>query len=156
MSRRIKVLIGVLVAVLMLTIGGTAIALADTTGTTAATDNTGPRLSLLERVAKLLNIPQDDLTKAFNQAQQEMKQEAQQRWQERVKERKAPTQEQLDKMQEQREQMRQKMLDKAVEKGIISDNESLQIENWWNGRPPAVDKLGPRGGFCPPAFRFRK
>ena len=149
MSRRAKVLIGVIVAVLVLTLGGTAVALADDTKP-PATDNTTPRLSILDRVAEILNIPKDDLAKAFNQAQEERKAE----FQKRIQERKVPTQEELDKMREQweqkREQMREQMLDRAVEKGTINDGEKQEIEKWWNSRPPALDKLMPRGGFCPP------
>ena len=40
-----------------------------------------------------------------------------------------------------------KSLANAVTNGKITQSESDQIQSWWNGRPAAVDKLAPNGGF---------
>lgn len=160
MSKKVKVLIGILVAVLMLTLGGTAIALAD--DTTAPADNT-TRLSILDRVAQILNIDKQTLTDAFNQARQEMQADNQTR----LRGRRQLTEEQQEQLRQKMEQLRekmgqlrgenqQKMLDKAFEKGIITAEEKQQIEDWLAARPEAMDKVAPRGGFgpgfCPPGI----
>jgi len=72
-SRKMKVIISVLVAVLLLTVGGT-VALADEEPTPQSGVN-----RLLDRVAGILGIEQEELADAFNQARQEM-QEEQQQW----------------------------------------------------------------------------
>ena len=60
MSRKMKILIPVLVAVLLLTVGGTAVVMADE----EPLPQTGP-LSLLARVAGILGIEQEKLVDAF-------------------------------------------------------------------------------------------
>jgi len=40
-----------------------------------------------------------------------------------------------------------KSLANAVTNGKITQDESNQIQSWWNSRPSAVDKLAPNGGF---------
>ncbi len=74
MSKRLKVLIAVLVAILMLTAGGVATVMADD-GSTATENETG-RKGLQARVAEILGIPSDNLTSAFEQARQEIRDEA--------------------------------------------------------------------------------
>ncbi len=156
MSRRLKILIGVLVAVLVLTLGATAIAFADN-AKTAATDNTSPKSAFLDRIAQILNIDKQTLLNAFNQAQQEMRSDNQ------TRERKGLTEEQKEKVREKLEQMKekmgelreqnqQKMLDKALEKGIITAAEKKQIEDWLASHPAAMDKLAPKGMFGPPGL----
>ena len=45
-----------------------------------------------------------------------------------------------------------KSLANAVTNGKITQDESNQIQSWWNSRPAAVDKLAPNGGFCLPGI----
>jgi hypothetical protein len=40
-----------------------------------------------------------------------------------------------------------KYLSNAVTSGKLTQTEADQIQSWWNGRPAAVDKLMPNGGF---------
>ncbi len=69
MSTKIKTLISVLIVALLLTVGATATVMADEAEDTPP--ETG-RIALLERVADILEIDQDDLIDAFKQARQEM------------------------------------------------------------------------------------
>ena len=73
MSRRVKVTVSVLVVVLLLTLSGTAVVMADepTPGTPSGIGG------LLARVASILGITQDKLVAAFQQACQEMRAERQ-------------------------------------------------------------------------------
>ena len=69
MSKKIKVLVSVLVAVLLLTVGGTTIAMAQ------EEEESAPQVEvngLLTRVAEILDIPEEDLVAAIDQARQEM------------------------------------------------------------------------------------
>ena len=68
MSKRMKILVVVLAAVLLLTVGGTATVMAQ-----EAPKPTPPANGLLARVADILDIPQERLVDAFKQARQEMK-----------------------------------------------------------------------------------
>ena len=72
MSKRMKVLVSVLVAVLLLTVGGTAIAMAQEEEEPAPPVESN---GLLARVAEILDIPEEDLIDAFGQARQEMREE---------------------------------------------------------------------------------
>ena len=74
MSKKMKVLVSVLVAVVLLTVGGVATVMADD-GSTATENETG-RKGLQARVAEILGIPSDNLTSAFEQAWQEIRDEA--------------------------------------------------------------------------------
>ena len=74
MSKRIKVVVTVLVAILLLTMGGATVVMANDEST--STSNTTSTNGLLARVAEILDISQEDLSNAFKQAQQEMRQEA--------------------------------------------------------------------------------
>jgi len=69
-----KVLVSVLVAVVLLSVGGAATVMADDGST--STDNETGRKGLLARVAEILGIPSDSLTSAFEQARREMREEA--------------------------------------------------------------------------------
>jgi len=73
MSKKVKVLISVLAAVLLLTIGTATAVMAQDNGSTA---NTTGANGLLARVAGNLGISQGELTDAFQQARQEMREEA--------------------------------------------------------------------------------
>ena len=72
MSKRMKVLVSVLVAVLLLVASGTAIAMAQEEEEPAPPVESN---GLLARVAEILDIPEEDLIDAFGQARQEMKEE---------------------------------------------------------------------------------
>jgi len=74
MSKKVKVLVSVLVAVVLLTVGGAAAVMADDGST--ATDNETGRKGLLARVAENLGITDEELANAFKQAQQEMREKA--------------------------------------------------------------------------------
>ena len=73
-SKRMKVLVSVLVAVVLLTVGGAAAVMADDGST--ATDNETGRMGLQARVAKNLGIADEALANAFKLARQEMRAEA--------------------------------------------------------------------------------
>ena len=85
MSKKAKVLIGVLVAVLVMTFGGAAVALADEEEEVQPAECSGfwGQGLLLPRVAEILEIPEDELLNAFNQAREEMGEEIQNRFMER-------------------------------------------------------------------------
>ena len=71
MSRRIKVIISVLVAVVVLTVGSAAAVMAEG----EATPPEAEAKCLPIRVAQILGIPQEDLTDAFEQEQQEIRED---------------------------------------------------------------------------------
>ena len=110
MSKKVKVLVSVLVAVILLTVGGMATVLAQENDeeVTATANETGTN-GLLARVAGILGIPQEELVNAFRQAQQEMREEA-----------------------------FIKYLDKAVEKELITQEEADEIKGWWDERPEVL------------------
>ncbi len=128
MSKRMKVLVSVLAAVLLLTVGGAATVMAQkkesaltpepTTKIFMVTANT---TGLLARVAGILDIPEEDLVNAFKQAQQEMKEEAFLRF-----------------------------LDKAVEEGRITQAEADEILEWREQRPEVLSS-----GLFLRSFGFR-
>jgi len=104
-SKRRGVFIGVLVAVmvpvLLLTVGGVATAMADESAPPpVAVEGNG----LLARVAQILEIPEDDLIGAFQQARQEMRGEACLRSLDKALENERITQEEYDAILEWREQ----------------------------------------------------
>ena len=74
MSKRMKVLVAVVVAILVLAVGGTAVVMAqeEELPPTPETETNG----LLARVADNLGISQEELANAFKEARQEMRQEA--------------------------------------------------------------------------------
>lgn len=105
MSKKVKVIISILIATLLLTIGSVTMVLAEgeeeTTPPPEAT-----KQSLLERVAEILEINQEDLIDAFKQAQQEMNDEA-----------------------------FIKHLNQAVASGHITQEQADDIIEWWELRP---------------------
>ena len=149
MSKKVKVLISVLVAALLLTVGGVTMVMAEGEEETTPLPEASAK-GLLERVADILEIDKEDLIDAFKQAQQEIRQET-----------------------------FIKALDKAVEEGLITQEQADEIIEWWEQRPddairewweqkPEVIKPGmvqralrfrasprvhmqngPRGWFCP-------
>ena len=74
MSKKVKVLVSVLVAVVLLTVGSAAAVMADD-GSTPTSNTTGDN-GLLARVAQNLGIAEVELANAFEQARQEMREEA--------------------------------------------------------------------------------
>lgn len=74
MSRKIKVLVSTLVAVLLLTMGGTAVVMADEEAVPELYDGANVTLA---RVAEILNIPQEELVSFLMQAKQVMGEELQ-------------------------------------------------------------------------------
>ena len=73
-SKKVKVLVSVLVAVVLLTVGGAAAVMAD--DGSAPTSNTTGDNGLLAKVAENLGITGEELANAFEQARQEMRDEA--------------------------------------------------------------------------------
>ena len=72
MSKKVKVIISMVMALILLTVGGTAVALAqDETTPDTQTGN------LLARVANLLGVTEEQLTGALEQARQEMQEDCQ-------------------------------------------------------------------------------
>jgi len=108
MSKKMKVLISVLAAILLLAIGGTAMVMAqeepeeESTPLALEAETNG----LLARVADILDIDEEDLINAFEQARQEM-----------------------------REEVFIKALDRAVEEGRITQEQANEIKEWWEQRP---------------------
>jgi len=108
MSKKVKVLISVLVVALLLTVGATATVMAEgeeeTTPPPEVSEN-----GLLDRVADILGIDQEDLINAFKQAQQEMRGEA-----------------------------FISRLNQAVEEGYITQGQADEIRNWWGLKPEGI------------------
>jgi len=116
-----KALIAVVVAILVLTVGGTAVVMAQEEEPTPP-PAPAPEIesnAFLQKVAEILGISQEELISIFQQARQELRQDA-----------------------------FQQFLNRAVEEGLITEGEAQQILEWWEQRPEAVDRLLPRGlGF---------
>jgi len=107
MSKRVKILISVVVAILLLAMGTTA---------TVMAQEEPPEVSakgLLARVAEILGIPEEDLINAFNQAQQEIREEAFDKWLDKAVERGLITQEKANEIKEWWEQ-RPEALDRSL------------------------------------------
>ena len=133
MSKKVKVLVSILMALVLLTAGGAATVMAQEEESTPTPEpttkifmGTANTTGLLVRVAEILGIPQEDLSNAFKQAQQEMREEASLR-----------------------------ALDKAVEKGLITQEEADQIKEWWQQRPGVLDASSSQRFFGAPALRGR-
>jgi len=72
MSKKVKVLIAVMLAILLMAVGSAVVMAQEEPEPTPEAGAKG----LLARVADILDIPQEDLIDAFGQARQEMRQEA--------------------------------------------------------------------------------
>ncbi len=112
MSKKMKVLVSMLVAVLLLTVGGTAVVLAQEDEEPAPTPR-AEASGLLARVAEILDIPEEDLVNAFSQARGEIRQER-------------------------CEGAFTQALEKAVEEGILTQEEAGEIREWWEQKPEAL------------------
>lgn len=75
----------------------------------------------ISKVANILGLEEDQVADAFRQAHQQMFQEAQ----------------------EQR-------IQQAIEDGLITEEEAIQIRQWWQDRPEVLETLG-----LPGQLRFR-
>lgn len=114
MPKKTKILISILVAVALLIVGGAVTVMAQDEPVdegSAPTAETGPE-GLLSRVAGILEIPQEELVSAFQQATGEIRQEATDR-----------------------------ALAKAVEAGKIDETEAAAIKEWLAQKPAAVDQF---------------
>lgn len=132
MSKKMKVLIAVLVAIITLTISGAVAVLAqedeelepEDEELIEELDEIMPRVrmfvstmesdGLLPRVAEILGISEEELSDAFAQAKEEMMAV---RWEKAFYE----------------------FLDRAVAEDLITEEEAEEIEEWWEQRPEALD-----------------
>jgi len=105
MSKKVKVLISVLLVALLLTVGATATVMAEGEEETAPPPEAGTN-GLLERVAGILGIDEEDLSNAFGQARQEMCEDA-----------------------------FTSHINQAVEEGLITQEQADEILEWWLQRP---------------------
>ncbi len=105
MSKKVKVLISVLIAALLLTVGGVTMVMAEGEEETTPPPETTAK-GLLERVADILEIDEEDLINAFEQARQEMGEEA-----------------------------FINRLNQAVKEGRITQGQADEIIKWWEQRP---------------------
>ena len=105
MSKKVKVLISALVVALLLTVGATATVMAEGEEETAPPPEASEN-GLLERVAGILGIDEEDLSNAFEQARQEMCEDA-----------------------------FINRLNQAVEEGRITRGQADEIIEWWEQRP---------------------
>lgn len=168
MRKHMKFLIIVIVAALALTVCFPVLAFAGSSEEEAGCcDCEGPRYThmwrwgptqlFISKVADILELDEEQVADAFVQAHQEM-------WEERhdadtdlnprdifiskVAGILGVTEEQLaDAIEQARQEMRDevlvKRLDNAVENGLITEDEAAEIQEWWDNRPAALDKLGP-------------
>jgi len=140
MSKKMKVLIAVLVAILTLTVSGAVAVLAqedeevelDEEELLGELNEIMPRAKmfvstesseLLSRVAEILGISEEELSGAFAQARQEM-------------------------TAERCEEAFYEFLERAVEEGLITEEEAEEIEEWWEQRPEALNWAQLRNAFC--------
>ncbi len=149
MSKKVKILISVLVAALLLTVGGVTMVMAEGEEETAPPPEATAK-GLLERVADILEIDQEDLIGAFKQAQQEMKEEA---FINRLNQAVAAG------------RITQEQADEIIKWWELRPDDA--IRDWWGQRPEVIEpgmfkhalrfrasprfhmQNGPRGWFCP-------
>ncbi len=141
MSKKIRVILSALAAVMVLTLGGAAAVFAQEGEDTLPDEETtieadGPAVDLeellpliqqfmpntendglLAKVAGILDIPEADLKEAFQQARQEM-------------------------MQAKWEDAFQQALIRALEAGLITQEEADEIRAWWTQKPDVLDSSG--------------
>ncbi len=140
MSKKMKVLIAVLVAVLTLTVSGAVAVLAqedeevepDGEELLGELNEIMPGVKmfvstesseLLSRVAEILGISEEELSDAFAQAKREM-------------------------MAERCEEAFYEFLEKAIEEGLIREEDAEEIEEWWEQKPEALNWAQLRNAFC--------
>ncbi len=140
MTKKMKVLIAVLVAVLTLTVSGAVAVLAQEDEEVEPDEEElleelneimpGVKMfvptessELLSRVAEILGISEEELSNAFAQAKQEM-------------------------MAERCEVAFYEFLKQAIEEGLITEEEAEEIKEWWEQRPEALNWARLRSAFC--------
>jgi len=106
MSRKVKVLISALLVAVLLAVGATATVMAQGEEETTPPSEEAGENGLLERVADILGIEEEDLINAFNQARQEMREAAF-----------------VDR------------LNQAVKDGLLTQEQADEIIEWWGQRP---------------------
>ena len=126
MSKRMKVIVSVLIAVILLTIGGTASMVMAQEDEEPVTVPPVGHVAVLARVAEIMGIPEEDLADAFDLARQEV--------------RAGISEETLD-----------NWLERAVAEGLITPEEAGEIRDWWQDRPEYMEP-----GMMPRAFGFNK
>ncbi len=125
MSKKMKVLVSVVTAVLVLTVGGMATVVMAQEGedtppeeeTTTGVADLMPQVALdglLARIAEILGISEEELMSALKQARQEAMEE---KWLEAFNQ----------------------WLDKAVAEGILSEGEAEELRQWWEQRPEFLE-----------------
>lgn len=145
MSKKMKILIAVLVAIITLTVSGTMAVLAQEDDEPETDEGElieeldeivpGARLfmasigsgELLSRVAEILGIPEEELTAAFKEARLEM-------------------------IDERGEEAFHAFLERAIAEGLITEGEAQEIEEWWQQKPGALNRAMLRNAFsrmCP-------
>ncbi len=128
MSKKMKILVSVLVAILVLTVGGTTIALAQDDEDVEPEEELATEVTpngFLARVAEILDIPEEELIEVFQQVRQEM-------------------------MAERCDDAFNQALDKAVAEELLTPEEAEEIREWWEEKP---EVLAP--GLLQRAFGFR-
>ena len=117
MKKYMKVGLIALAAITALSFGFTAIASAQSTEG-GVTGNEGPGQMFVGKIADILGLEEGQVSDAVQQAHQEMREECQ-----------------------------HQRLQNALDEGLITDAEAEQIQEWWDGRPDAMQQLGPGEGF---------
>jgi len=131
MSKKVKVLISVLVVALLLAVGAAATVMAQGEEETTPPPESSEK-GLLERVADILGIEEEDLIDAFKQAQQEIEAAA-----------------------------FINRLNQAVAEGSITQKQADGIREWWGQRPDGIREWwGQKSEFMEPGMfqhtlRFR-
>ena len=140
MSKKLKILIAVLVAILTLTISGTVAVLAqgddepdpEEEVLVEELEELIPRVrlfmsrmepgELLSRVADKLGISEEELRDAVEQAREDI-------------------------MAERGEQAFDELLDRALAEGLITEEEAAEIADWWEQKPEAFNRAMIRNAF---------
>lgn len=113
MSKKIKALVAVMVAILVLTAGSAAMVMAqDEEPPPPPPEQEAEANPFLQKIAEILGISVEELNSIFQQARQELKQDA-----------------------------FQQFLNRAVEEGRLTQEEADEISAWWGQRPEAADIL---------------
>jgi len=119
MSKRMKVMISALVAVLVFAIGGTTMALAQNDEEPEEDEPIEAGLpafassELFSRVAEKLGITEEELMEAIQEAREEVSEET-------------------------FTDYLYQLLDRAVEEELLSEPEAQEIRDWWEDRPEAL------------------
>ncbi len=127
MSKRIKVLLSMLLAVVLLTVIPATVVMAQEEP--APETQVEMKDQLLARVADILGLTPDELAGAFEQARDELREEGaaarEQHCQDRIEE----------------------SLERALAEDIITEEEADEIREWLANRPEALEKLGRNFGM---------